>query len=81
MHLACYKHLALRELIKHCIFKKRKIIADRKHNEKVKENLNILKKISDVVAFLGKEECAFDAHDKSEESRNKEMHRHHCGYL
>lgn len=52
-----------------------KKIADSQHNEKVKENRNVVKRLIDVVAFLGKQECAFRAHDESGDSRNKGMYR------
>lgn len=41
----------------------------------MKENRFVLKRLIDVVAFLGKQECAFRAHGESDDSRNKGMYR------
>ncbi|CAH0393437.1 unnamed protein product [Bemisia tabaci] len=43
----------------------------RKHNEKVKENREILKRLIDVVCFLAKQELPFRGHDESEDSLKK----------
>ena len=66
---ACFKRLAHHALISH----KKK--TDCKHNEKVKENRNILKRLINVVAFLRKQECAFRAHDEWVEYRKKGMYK------
>ena len=54
-------------------FQKKK--TDCKHNEKVKENRNVLKRLINVVVFLWKQECAFRVYDESVEYRNKGMYR------
>ena len=41
------------------------------HNEQVKKNRDILKRLIDTVIFLGKQELAFRGHDESKESNNK----------
>nr|XP_018913349.1 PREDICTED: zinc finger MYM-type protein 1-like [Bemisia tabaci] len=43
----------------------------RKHNEKVKENREILKRLIDDVCFLAKQELPFRGHNESEDSLNK----------
>lgn len=48
-----------------------KKIADNLHNEKVRENRNVLKRLIDAVVFLGKQESSFRGHDESDESLNK----------
>lgn len=42
-----------------------------KHNEQVTKNRNILKRLIDVVCFLGKQECSFRGHDESTGSLNR----------
>lgn len=41
------------------------------HNNKVKQNREILKRLINDVTFLGKQELAFRGHDGSKESENK----------
>lgn len=41
------------------------------HNNKVRQNREILKRLIHVVAFLGKQEMAFRGHDESKDSENK----------
>ena len=41
------------------------------HNNKVRQNREILKRLIDVVTFLGKQELAFRGHDESKDSENK----------
>nr|XP_032834249.1 zinc finger MYM-type protein 1-like [Petromyzon marinus] len=41
------------------------------HNEKVKKNREILKRLIDCVIFLGKQELSFRGHDESKESTNR----------
>ncbi|XP_064847912.1 uncharacterized protein LOC135558090 [Oncorhynchus masou masou] len=41
------------------------------HNEKVKKNREILKRLIDCVMFLGKQELSFRGHDESADSTNK----------
>ncbi|KAJ3581233.1 hypothetical protein NHX12_016881, partial [Muraenolepis orangiensis] len=42
------------------------------HNEKVKTNLEILKRLIHCVIFLGKQELPFRGHDESRESANRD---------
>lgn len=51
-----------------------KKIADSLHNEKVKENRIILRRLIDAVIFLGKQECPFRGHNESSYSTNKGMY-------
>ncbi|XP_030002747.1 zinc finger MYM-type protein 1 [Sphaeramia orbicularis] len=41
------------------------------HNNKVRQNREILKRLINVVTFLGKQELAFRGHDVSKDSENK----------
>ena len=41
------------------------------HNNKVRQNREILKRLINVVTFLGKQELAFRGHDESKDSENK----------
>lgn len=41
------------------------------HNEKVRQNREILKRLIHAVVFLGKQELSFRGHDESRESANK----------
>ena len=41
------------------------------HNNKVRQNREILKRLINVVTFLGKQELAFRGHDESKDSGNK----------
>ena len=40
------------------------------HNNKVRQNREILKRLINVVTFLGKQELAFRGHDESKDSEN-----------
>lgn len=40
-------------------------------NNKVRQNREILKRLINVVTFLGKQELAFRGHDESKDSENK----------
>lgn len=51
-----------------------KRVADNIHNEKVRQNREILKRLIDVVIFLGKQECPFRGHDETEGSNNKGLY-------
>ncbi|XP_067135315.1 zinc finger MYM-type protein 1-like [Centruroides vittatus] len=46
-------------------------ISDQMHNEKVKKNHDILKRLIDVVCFLGKQDLPFHGHDESDTSHKK----------
>ena len=48
---------------------------DCKHDAKVKENQNILKRLVNVIVFLRKQKCVFREHDESEEYKIKGMYR------
>lgn len=41
------------------------------HNEKVKKNRDILKRLIDCVIFLGQQELSFRGHDEGKESLNR----------
>lgn len=41
------------------------------HNNKVRQNREILKRLINVITFLGKQELAFRGHDESKDSENK----------
>lgn len=41
------------------------------HNNKVRQNREILKRLINVVTFLGKQELAFRGHDESKDSENR----------
>ena len=41
------------------------------HNKKVRQNREILKRLINIVTFLGKQELAFRRHDESKDSENK----------
>ncbi|XP_021446987.2 zinc finger MYM-type protein 1 [Oncorhynchus mykiss] len=41
------------------------------HNEKVRRNRDVLKRLIDSIAFLGMQELAFRGHDETESSANK----------
>lgn len=71
-HLQCFVSMNSfgRTRIDHQLNEHQKI-SNQMHNENVKKNRYILKRLIDVVCFLGKQELPFRGHDESDTSHNK----------